>query len=82
MEDRPAYFVDIGYGPSADDANPSANGTPRPWVGIQFHCCGVYHRIYRDSKGTSYSGRCPKCLRPVTLRIGPNGTSSRFFAAE
>ncbi len=27
------------------------------------------------------SGRCPKCLKPVRLKIGEGGVDSRFFYA-
>lgn len=62
---------------SADAASAS-----RPWVGIQFECCGVYARVYRNPEATAYEGRCPHCLRVVTLRVGPGGTNSRFFTAH
>ena len=29
--------------------------------------------------GIAYRGRCPKCLRPVTVRVGGEGTDRRFF---
>ena len=54
----------------------------RPWVGIHFDCCFVYTRIYRNASGTAYAGRCPRCMRNVSLRIGPGGTDARFFVAE
>ncbi len=54
----------------------------RPWVGIHFDCCSVYTRIYRNTEGTAYHARCPRCLREVTLRVGPGGTDARFFLAE
>lgn len=54
----------------------------RPWVGIRFDCCGVYSRIYRNRPGTEYAGRCPRCGRRVKLKVGPGGTSARFFIAE
>lgn len=54
----------------------------RPWVGIQFNCCGAYTRIYRNADGTAYRGSCPRCCRPVTLQVGSEGTDARFFVAE
>ncbi|MCH7993063.1 MAG: hypothetical protein IIB57_01315 [Planctomycetes bacterium] len=54
----------------------------RPWVGIHFNCCAVYSRIYRNADGTAYRGACPRCCRPVMLRVGSEGTDARFFVAE
>ncbi len=51
----------------------------RKFLGIWFDCCGTYGRIYKTKDGTMYRGRCPKCLRPVTVRVGGDGTSRRFF---
>ena len=83
MTDQPDYHLDIdGLG---DPAGKEATGLTlrgRPWVGIRFECCNAYARIYRNRDGTAYKGQCPHCLRRVTLRVGPDGTSSRFFTAE
>ncbi len=51
----------------------------RAFLGIWFECCHVYGRLYKNKDGTMYRGRCPKCLRPVQVRIGGEGTSRRFF---
>jgi len=51
----------------------------RPYLGIQFECCGAYARVYRREGESAYVGRCPRCLRVVRFRVDPSGTSHRFF---
>jgi hypothetical protein len=57
-------------------------GAARPFLSVQFVCCSVYQRIYRDLDGRQYRGRCPKCGKAVTFAVGEGGTSSRFFVVQ
>lgn len=83
MPARPDYIVDIqGVGRKASQVPNSSSLRGRPWLAVQWKCCSVYSRIYRNKAGTLYEGRCPKCARPVSARIGPGGTTHRFFEAE
>jgi hypothetical protein len=70
---------------SSNGAGPTGNGggstVSRRFVGIHFLCCDVYARVYVNRDDTAYQGNCPKCARRVRLRIGPGGTSARFFTA-
>jgi hypothetical protein len=80
----PDYIVDIDGIKTPGPASP-ANGKSlrgRPWLAVQWRCCGVYSRVYRNKAGTLYEGKCPKCGHPVTARVGPGGTSHRFFEAS
>jgi hypothetical protein len=56
-------------------------GAYRRFVGIHFTCCDVYTRVYVNRAETSYEGYCPKCCKRARIRIGPEGTDSRFFSA-
>jgi len=54
----------------------------KKFLGIIFKCCSVYARIYKNKEGTAYVGRCPKCMRPLKVKIGEGGTNQRFLNAE
>ena len=83
MDDPPPYHLDIdGLEDLARQDGGSTSLRGRPWIGVHFDCCGAYARIYRNAEGTAYHGRCPRCLRKVRLRVGPDGTDARFFMAE
>ena len=88
MPDDQDYILDIaGLSGDADarDAGGGGEGGEsggRPWIGVEFECCGVYTRIYRNREGTAYEGCCPRCTRQVHVRVGPGGTSNRMFTAK
>ena len=64
----------------AENENNNTNNTgKRQFLGIWFECCHVYGRIYKNNDGTAYSGRCPRCLRSVRVRVVGEGTNQRFF---
>ena len=54
----------------------------RAYLSVYFRCCNTYQRIYRHSDGDRYEGRCPGCMTPITVPIGPGGTEQRVFEAE
>lgn len=74
----PDYIVELS-GRRQEPASSSVTG--RPWLAVRWRCCEVYSRMYRRADGTAYEGRCPRCGRPIRVRVGPGGTSTRFFEA-
>lgn len=87
MADGPDYLLHLGGAlrdacDEDDSLAATALDSSRKWIGISFDCCGVYCRIYRLPDGTAYQGRCPRCLRTLTLRVGPDGVSDRIFHAS
>jgi hypothetical protein len=80
---EPDYILELG-GREVNDTSASASAHSlrgRPWLAVQWKCCGVYSRVYRNREGTAYDGRCPRCGRPVHVNVGPGGTTARFFEA-
>lgn len=75
------YKLDItGLNSSNQPAEPAKRpAAPRPWLSVQFDCCGVYQRVYRSADGTHYAGACPRCGGRVRFNVGEGGTPSRFF---
>jgi hypothetical protein len=85
MADEPDYILDItglADAPTAAEGSAAAGDAARRWLGVHFECCGVYARIYKNRQGTAYVGHCPRCSRPLRVRIGHDGTSCRFFIAR
>ena len=75
------YKVELSSDASAKDT-PASSPDARPFVGVQFACCGVYTRIYRSADGSAYRGRCPRCGKAVSFVVGPGGTEARTFIVE
>ena len=61
---------------------PDDHSAARPYIGVLFECCAVYARVYRQPEDRVYSGRCPKCLRMLRVRVGRDGVSTRIFRAS
>ncbi len=74
--------LDIYDNGPAGPANQPPALPPRPYLCILFECCNVYARVYRRPEQAFYHGRCPKCLRPIHLRVARDGTAERFFRAQ
>lgn len=53
----------------------------RKFLGV-LQCCNVYSRAYMNKEKTAYRGMCPRCDKPIHIKIGQGGTSSRFFNAQ
>ena len=68
----------------SDLPEPSRRGqnSAKPFLGVQFACCGAYARVYPNHEQTAYIGHCPRCARKVRFEIGPGGSDSRFFTVQ
>lgn len=67
--------------PQHDGGKSNEDTDQKKFIGVRFNCCGLYVRVYVNKAGTAYEGRCPKCAKPIRLKIGPGGTDNRFFEA-
>ena len=77
----PDYILDLSTHATQPGPAPAASLVGRPWLAVHWRCCSVYSRVYRNRAGDAYEGRCPGCGKPLHVRIGPGGTSERFFEA-
>lgn len=73
--------LDLTSDPDSDGPKRPAARVTRPFLGVQFACCGIYSRIYQNKTGTQYVGNCPKCAKQVRFTIGSGGSDNRFFTA-
>jgi hypothetical protein len=85
MEEDADYIVEISGQPpvSGPFLEPKAATAlhKKPYVSIEFVCCNAFARVYINDCQDAYEGRCPKCLKPLKLKIGAGGTDSRTFKA-
>ena len=71
--------LDLSTNDGLPEETASGGRSSRRFIGVRFDCCDVYVRVYVNRAGTAYQGHCPKCSKPIRIRIGPGGTDSRFF---
>ncbi len=80
------YILDIsglgGKKPQGENPQAQRDSAGKPFISVLFDCCNVYQRIYRNATGDAYVGWCPKCMRKITAKIGPDGVDARFFRAR
>lgn len=69
------------HGPTASAGGGGGTGGARAWIAVKWTCCSAYSRIYKHRDGDRYEGRCPKCMKQVSARVGPGGTDRRMFEA-
>ncbi len=84
MSRGPDYILKIDGLASPDDRQENQQQRSvqkRPWIAVNWQCCSVYSRIYRNRAGSAYEGRCPKCGTQAKATIGSGGTNNRFFNA-
>jgi hypothetical protein len=79
VSDPRDYKLDLSSAKPQPEDDADAGNSQRPFVSVNFACCGVYQRIYRAADGKSYTGRCPRCGKPVKFIVGEGGTAARFF---
>ena len=65
-----------------DTPSDGGDADAQPYIGVMFECCNVYTRVYRRPHQLHYSVRCPRCLRVMRVRVGPDGTNTRIFRAR
>jgi len=86
MNDDADYILEIGTTRTAADSGKKSSSDSqaksRKYICVQFECCNVYNRIYKNRQGTAYEGYCPRCGKKVKVRIGPDGVDARFFRAR
>ncbi len=57
-------------------------GFKRPFISLMFDCCRVYNRLYLTKDESAFQGRCPKCLKQVTMPISEEGSTRRLFTVH
>jgi hypothetical protein len=82
MPNDPRDFKLDLTGLSASPGAAPSSPPNRPFLSVQFACCSVYQRVYRDPGGQRYRGRCPRCGKSVEFAVGAGGTSSRSFVVR
>lgn len=69
----------VGDGATGGGEGVGDGGAARPYLQVFFRCANQYMRVYRSVDGSGYLARCPKCAKCMNFRVGPGGSSRRFF---
>jgi len=65
-----------------DEKKSNSSQEKRPFISIYWKCCNVFSRVYKNSTGDCYEGRCPRCRSLLRVPIGSGGVNQRSFIAE
>lgn len=80
----PAKILTVSNKKDDDMSANNPTQKKRAHLGIHFQCCNVYGYIYKNKENTAYTGRCPRCGRPLKVKVSHDGTGSpqRIFQAK
>jgi hypothetical protein len=83
MSDPRDYKLDLSSAPAKKNLlHLAARKSKRSFISVHFACFGVYRRIYQSADGKYFAGHCPRCARPLRIRIDAAGIDARMFVVK